>query len=162
METCYSRCQGFKLSSSSGDVGWGLDPVLKTHLVVLDARSPELALGLTAISISHIDFPVSWHQILQIAILFLLFLHLFLSLLGQIIQTGFDIWLCSGPLLTLATLGALTVTLLRDSFVVLILVESLVGDVVVGRGIFHGAVDRSIAIMTFASLFAFLRDAVIF
>ena len=103
METGNGCCQGFELSSSSRDVGRGLDPVLKTDLVVLDAGSPELALGLTAISISHIDFAVSRHQILQIAIFFLLFLHLFLGLLiGKIIQTGFDIRLCSRSLITIS------------------------------------------------------------
>ena len=165
METGNGCCQGFELSSSSRDVGRGLDPVLKTDLVVLDAGSPELALGLTAISISHIDFAVSRHQILQIAIFFLLFLHLFLGLLiGKIIQTGFDIRLCSRSLITISAApgAALTVTLLGDSFVVLVLVKPLVGDVVVGWSIFHGAVNRSVTIMTLLLFGALLRDAVIF
>ena len=80
VEACNGRGERLELGPTSRDVGRSLDPVHETLSVVLDTSAPELALGLTAIGIRHIDFSVRGHQILKITSLLLL-LGLFLGLL---------------------------------------------------------------------------------
>ena len=139
MEACNSRCECLELCLTTGDVSWRLDAVHKALFVVLDALPSELTLGHAAIGISHIDFTTGRHQVLEIARL-LLFLYLFLSFAFWQLMCGLDLGLGLGTLSRLA-LGADTMRLLRDRLVVLVLIEALVRNVIVGRGVLHGAVD---------------------
>lgn len=80
MESSYCSCQSLELSPTAWNVGWGLDAVHQPLFVVLYTISSELSLGLTAISVCHVDFFVCRHQVLKVAILLLLFLSLLFGL----------------------------------------------------------------------------------
>jgi len=139
VEASNSRCKCLKLCLTTWDVSWRLDAVHQALFVVLDALPSELTLGHTAIRVSHFDFTTRRHKVLEIARL-LLFLNLFLSFAFWQLMCGLDLGLRLRALSLLA-LGADTIRFLRDRFVVLVLVETLVRNVIVGRGVLHGAVD---------------------
>jgi len=167
VETGNGRRKCLKLCFAARDVGWRLDAVHQALPVVLDALSPELTLGHAAVCVSHVDFTISRHQVLEIARLLLL-LGLFLSFALRQLVFGFDLGLRL-TCLSLFTLRADAVRLLGDSLVVLVLVEALVRDVIVGGGVLHRAIDRSVTIAFLLStliklthlVFLFLFDALV-
>lgn len=149
MEASHGGSQCLKLGLATWDVSWCLDPVHETLLIILDTRSPELALGHTTIRVSHIHLPARRHKVLDILtiLVFLLFLGPFLSPLGWHIVRDVDVWLhLLLSLAILVALGDFAVGLLGNCLVVLIIIETLVRDVVISGSVFHGAVNRSVTI----------------
>lgn len=65
IEPSNSTGESLKLSTSTWDIGWSFNPIHQSLLVILDARSSELTLGLTSIGISHGHLSLSGHEVLQ-------------------------------------------------------------------------------------------------
>lgn len=134
VEASHSCRQSLKLGTATWDVGRGLDPVHKALLVVFDALTSELTLRVAAVGVSHVDFLACRHQILEIAGL-LLFLRLLLGLsLGHL---GVEADVC----LLLPLLPGVLLSFLGDGLVVFVLVDALVLDIIVCRGVFHAFLD---------------------
>ena len=142
MEPGYSGSERFELGATSWYVSWCLDTIHQTLLVVLDTRSPKLALRYASIGIGHVDLTISRHQILQVILIFLLFLslslHPSLRHLIRCIQIGSLSPLIS-PLI-------LVIRFFRDGFVVFILIETLIGNVVISGRVLHRTVHRGLSI----------------
>lgn len=144
MEAGDGGSESLELGLATWYVSWCLDPVHETLFVILDSRSPELALSHAAISVSHIYFSVSWHKvldILSILVLFLLF-GLLLAFAGHIVGEF------NRGLRLMTTLFALVIAVLevliglfRDCLIILVVIETLVRHVVVSWRVFHRAVD---------------------
>lgn len=146
VETRDSLRQSFKLRSAAWNVSGCLDAVHQAFFIILDARTTELAFCVATISISHINFPSGGHQILQ---------HLLLGLLDGFLLLSLDFWHFSCPkrvdwlwlhwsLSPLdRPLASFTIRLFLGNRVIVVIVifEALVRDVVIGRSVFHKAVN---------------------
>ena len=172
IEPSNSTSESLKLSTSTWDIGWSFNPIHQSLLVILDARSPELTLGLTSIGISHGHLSLSGHEVLQHLCLLLGLLLLFLLLDRHLIVISHHNWISHGLLLSILTARVVSLIVLWDSFnvfhilvivviflfiilsllelllllLLLHLIKSLILHVVVSWSILHHAVNRGITI----------------
>ena len=134
-----SGCKRLQLGFTSWDISRSLDSIHEALFIVLDSWPPELALRDASVGVSHVDFAISRHQVLQVIHVLLLFLGLFpgptLRHLCRDIQIR-SLFL-SFPMLTTLIFA---IRLFRNGLVVFILIEALVRNVVIRWRVLHGAI----------------------